>query len=105
MLQTFTFITLTTISTINIRKEGQIGAKNKVIIAMSISCQLAAKLWNVVFISLLAVSNKFGNPTLTLLGTVYSFLVLLILIGWATNLLLLAFVNTDLHKLVHSPCE
>merc|ERR1719495_419718 len=62
LLQTYSSIILTTISTINIRKAGQIGAKNKFIIAMSISCQLAAKLWNMVFISLLAVSNQFGNP-------------------------------------------
>ena len=92
---------------------------------MSISCQLAGKLWNMVFISLLAVSNQFGNPRavyhylsrsqieashpteptdpegdpIISLTSALLLLVLPIVISWAANLLLHSCVNTDLHKL------
>ena len=92
---------------------------------MSISCQLAGKLWNMVFISLLAVSNQFGNPRavyhylsrsqteashpteptdpegdpIISLTSALHLLVLPILISWAVNLVLHARLNTDFHKL------
>ena len=92
---------------------------------MSISCQLVAKLWNMVFISLLAVSNQFGNPKavyhylsrsqieashpteptdpegdpIISLTSAVLLLVLPIVISWAANLLLHSCVNTDFHKL------
>merc|ERR550539_880204 len=52
LLQTFTTIILSTIASINIRKGGQLDAKSKIVLGLSVSCQLAAKLWIMVAISL-----------------------------------------------------
>merc|ERR550519_2694620 len=59
LLQTFTTIILCTITSINIRKGGQLDVKSKIVLGLSVFCQLAAKLWIMVFIALnVSLSNS-----------------------------------------------
>merc|ERR1719150_1780049 len=62
---------------------------------LSISCQLLAKLYIMVCIAYFT----FGSPTVISPTSALLLLVLPILIGWISNLLLHARLNTDLHKL------
>ena len=51
LLQTYTTIILSTITSINIRKGGQLDVKSKIVLGLSITCQLAARLWIMVAIA------------------------------------------------------
>ena len=64
---------------------------------LSVSFQLAAKLWIMVLIAYFTFVDSYSydiSPTRAVL-----LLVLPILIGWAANLLLHSCLNTDFHKL------
>ena len=95
LLQTYTTIISSTITSINVRKKRQLITKSKIVLAMSITCQLVAKLWIMVNISLLAaVPDQGGNPVLSLASATL-LLVLPVLVGWACNLLLNTLLDTD----------
>ena len=51
ILQTYTTIILSTITSINIRKGSQLDVKSKIVLGLSITCQLAARLWIMVAIA------------------------------------------------------
>ena len=99
LLQTCTTIILSTITSIDLKKNKQLNCKSKAVLALSISCQLAAKLWVMVWIA--RSSSRISSTNVVLL------LVLPILVGWVLNLLLHARLNTDFHllstkgKLIH----
>ena len=91
LLQTYMTIILSTIASINIRKSGQLDVKSKIVLGLSISFQLAAKLWIMVLIGWL-VSLPGGYIDLT---SGVLLLVLPIPIGWTFTLLLQALLKTD----------
>ena len=99
LLQTYTStIILSIIASINIRKGGQLDLMSKIVLWLSVSCQLVAKLLINVGISL--------HSSTTLTSSVL-LLVLPIPIGWVTTILLHARLNTDFYllstkdKLIH----
>ena len=98
-------IILSTIASINIRKGGQLDVKSKIVLGLSVSCQLAAKLWIMVHIAH-ALSGpqedigltwgddyEVGIPLDMTIGVLL--LVLPIPIGWASTLLLHKLLKTD----------
>ena len=95
LLQTYMTIILSTIGSINIRKGGQLDVKSKIVLGLSVSCQLAAKLWITVFIAVAASFPDEGIP----LDSGVLLLLLPIPIGWASNILLHARLNTDFCRL------
>merc|ERR1719266_1888025 len=52
VLQTYTTIILSTITSINIRKGSQLDVKSKIVLGLSLSCQLMARLWIMVIITI-----------------------------------------------------
>ena len=109
LLQTYLTIILAVITSINTRKGGQLGVKAKILLGLSLSCQIAARLSIMVIFSLSA-SNP-GYPLFqhsTLTNTKAALLILLpIGITWTLNILLHARLDTDFFllstksKLVH----
>ena len=109
LLQTYLTIILAVISSINTRKGGQLGVKAKVLLGLSLSCQIAARLSIMVIFSLSASNPAyplFQHSTLT--NTKAALLILLpIGITWTLNILLHARLDTDFFllstksKLVH----
>ena len=101
LLQTYMNIILSTIGSINLRKGEQLGIKAKVLLGLSLSCQLAARLTIMVFIAIDAINQRISTTTAALL------VLLPILITWALNILLHARLDTDFFllstksKLVH----
>ena len=96
VLQTYVTIILSTISSINIKKGGQLSLSSKITLALSISFQLAAQLTIMILIPYMAVSSSINRITTT---SAVLLLVLPILIGWALNLLLHTELNTAFHLL------
>ena len=97
LLHTYTTIILSTIASTNIKKHGQMDFKSKILLLLSISFQLAAKLWIMGWIAYCTFRETFVDtisPTSAVL-----LLVLPILTSWFSNLLLHARLNTDFHKL------
>ena len=100
VLQTYATIIMSTISSINIKKGGQLSLSSKITLALSISFQLAAKLSIMLWIAIAAsVSPLPDSPTAITTTSAVLLLVLPILIGWALNLLLHTCLNTDFHVL------
>ena len=97
LLQTYITIILSTIASINIKKHGQMDFKSKILLLLSISFQLAAKLWIMVFTAFFTFVYSYRDQ-ISITNAIL-LLVLPILIGWAANLLLHACHNTDFHKL------
>ena len=94
-------IILATIGSINIRKGGQLDVKSKIVLGLSVSCQLMARLWTMVLIAAaVIVPGKIFYDTnpISLTSTVI-LLVLPIPIFWASTLLLHACLNTDFYLL------
>ena len=89
---------MSTIASINIKMGGHLTLTSKITLALSISCQLAAKLTIMLFIAMTAVPPDLRTKSLSTTSAVL-LLVLSILIGWALNLLLHAHLNTDFHML------
>ena len=101
LLQTFMTIILATIGSINIRKGGQLDVKSKIVLGLSVSCQLMARLWTMVLIaSAVIVPSKIFYDTnpISLTSTII-LLVLPIPIFWVSTLLLHAWLNTDFYLL------
>ena len=94
LLQTYMTIIFSTLASINIRKGGQLDVKSKIVLGLSVSCQLAAKLWIMVFIAVAVVVRGDGSISLDLTSGVL-LLVLPIPIGWAATLLLHKILKTD----------
>ena len=78
LLQTFATIIMSTIASINIRKGSQLDLKSKIVLGLSISCQLAARLLVMIPI---AVSPDISLTSCLLL------LILPIPIGWAITVM------------------
>ena len=106
LLQTFMTIILSTIASINIRKGGQLDVKSQIVLGLSISCQLAAKLWIMVLIAL-ALTEPEEEGTLVDMTSGVLLLVLPIPIGWAATILLHTLLKTGFwllstkDKLIH----
>ena len=105
LLQTYTTIILSTITSINIRKGGQLDVKSKIVLGLSISCQLAARLQIMVPLAKFMLSYSRGRVKGVMTGAVL--LVLPIPIGWFFTYLLNKLLNTDFYllstndKLIH----
>ena len=80
LLQTYMTIILSTIASINIRKSGQLDVKSKIVLVLSVSCQLAGKLWTMVHIAVAVALPEEGDIPITLTSALL-LLVLLIPMG------------------------
>ena len=105
LLQTYITIIVSTIASIDIRKGGQLGVKSKIVLGLSVSCQLAAKLWIMLSISVAVISPEEAIPLDMTIGVLL--LMLPIPIGWVFTLLLHKLLSTDFwllstkDKLIH----
>ena len=93
LLQTYLTIILSVIGSINLRKGGQLDVKAKLLLVLSLSCQLGARLLVMVFISIMAIDRQISIISAGLL------LLLPIIAGWVSSILLHARLNTDFYKL------
>ena len=101
LLQTYMTIILATITSINIRKGGQLDLKSKIVLGLSVSCQLMARLWTMVWIAVAEILPDkilYHTNPINLTSTVV-LLVLPIPIFWAFTCLLHAWLNTDFYLL------
>merc|ERR1712001_679218 len=104
LLQTYTTIILSTINSINIRKGSQLDVKSKIVLGLSITCQLAARLWIMVAIASSVILSSLKPLDMT---SGVLLLVLPIPIGWFFTILLHAWLDTDFYllstkeKLIH----
>ena len=104
LLQTYLTIILSVIGSINIRKGGQLDTKAKILLGLSLSCQMVARFLVMVNIAVAAISEDSKSISITTAA-----LLLLLPMGtsWASSILLHARLNTDFlllstkSKLIH----
>ena len=95
LIQTYVTMILSTIASVNIRKKGQLDVKSKIVLGLSVSCQLMAKLWIMLFVAVaFSLDTSFSRDSLTMTSVVV-LLVLPIQIGWIFTIFLQAQLKSD----------